>query len=93
MGSDLVHFLIVFDAAHGSLLELSQFDDADAAVEAYELVEGQYRDRHEVQVVLVASDSLDTVKNTHASLFETNASSTDQLRSLTEHVLESLADR
>jgi hypothetical protein len=91
--NDLLHFLIVFDAAHGSLIELRRFEDADAAVEAYALVEGEYRDRPEVQVVLVASDSLETVKHTHASLFDTAVSSSDQLRALTKQVLESTAGR
>lgn len=93
MVSDLLHFLIVFDAAHGSRIDLRQFEDADAAVEAYALVEGEYRDRPEVQVVLVAADSLETVKHTHASLFGTDASSSDQLRALTKQVLEGAAGR
>ena len=93
MANDLLHFLIVFDAAHSSLIELRRFEDADAAVEAYAVVEGQYRDRPEVQVVLVASDSLETVKHTHASLFGTAESGRDQLRALTKQVLESAAGR
>lgn len=88
MATDLLHFLILFDASRSALLDVRRFENADAAVEAYGLVESEYRDRPEVQVVLVASDSLESVKHTHANLFGTAASSNDQLRALTKQVLE-----
>ena len=44
-------------------------EDADAAMTAYRAAEIEYRDRPEMDIVLIGSDSLDTVKITHSTYF------------------------
>lgn len=44
--------------------------DADAALKAYAAAEAEYGDRKDVEVVLIGSDSLDTVRLTHANYFD-----------------------
>jgi hypothetical protein len=85
--------LIVFDADKGQTLDVREFDDASKAVEEYGRAEASFRDRPYIQVVLVAADSLDTVKYTHANLFACGESSTDQIRALAGHVLGTSSPR
>jgi hypothetical protein len=64
------HFLLIYDVKSSTLRDQREFDDAASATAAYELAERAHlRDDH-VQIVLVASDSLDTVKVTHGNFFE-----------------------
>lgn len=65
------HFLLIYDQEHGVLLdEPQEFESAAEASAAYEDAERRHESDHErVEVVLVASDSLDTVKRTHANFF------------------------
>jgi hypothetical protein len=71
MTERIKHFLIVFDHAAGELEELVEFgENGDAAVEAYSAKEKELRDRATVEIVLIGSDSLDTVKLTHANYFD-----------------------
>ena len=64
------HFLIVFDGARGRMKEaVRDFPRPAAALEAYQAAEERYDGEPEVQVVLIASDSLDTVKATHPNFF------------------------
>jgi hypothetical protein len=65
------HFLLVFDHAAGKLEELVEFgEDSDAAVAAYSEKEKELQGRDLVEIVLIGSDSLDTVKLTHANYFD-----------------------
>ena len=64
------HFLIVFDGATASMKEkIRVFSRPAAAVEAYAEAERRYADDAQVQVVLIASDSLETVKATHPNFW------------------------
>ena len=65
------HFLLIYDQTVGALLEEPQeFNSAVDATEAYEAAERRHEGNDDrVEVVLVASDSLDTVKRTHANFF------------------------
>jgi len=64
------HFLLVFDHDAGMLVETRDFGrDADRAVEAYTEKEREFADRPRVEVVLIGSDSLDTIRRTHANYF------------------------
>lgn len=68
------HFILVFDRRAGHLVH--QFDfgtEAQAAVRKYEGLEQQYRDCPHMDIVLVGSDSIDTVKVTHANYFDGSA--------------------
>lgn len=71
MAERIEHFLLVFDHGRGRLIETLRFGrDADAAVAAYAAKEAEYSDRKRIEVVLVGSDSLETVKLTHANYFD-----------------------
>lgn len=67
--SPLRHFLIVFDRRTGKQLRLQEFVDSAEALRAYELAEDSKGDDRMIDVVLVGSDSLDTVRVTHSSYF------------------------
>jgi hypothetical protein len=67
---DIHHFLVVYDVNIGEA-EVKQFDDYDAAVAAYEKLEEEARGRKDLDIVLLGADSLETVKKTHSSYFET----------------------
>lgn len=70
MTEHIQHFLLVFDHEVGHLIETIEFgQDADAAVAAYGSKEAEYAGRTRVEVVLVGSDSIETVKSTHANYF------------------------
>ncbi len=66
------HFLIVFDHQAGRLAEpVIEFgEDSQAAVVAYSAKEKELKDRDLVEIVLIGSDSLKTVKLTHANYFD-----------------------
>lgn len=67
----LKHFLLIFDHEQGRLLEDIRFnEDSDAAVAAYAQKELEYRDRDLIEIVLIGSDSLETVQLTHANYFD-----------------------
>jgi hypothetical protein len=60
----------VFDHSKGELIRTEVFEHVEPAMAAYEEVEGQYRRDALVEVVLIGSDSLETVKITHANYFD-----------------------
>ena len=67
------HFLIIFDGAKAAMRErVRSFADGRVAVQAYSEAERRYEDEPQVQVVLVASDSLTTVKATHPNFWSTD---------------------
>lgn len=69
----LKHFLLVFDHAAGQLLSHVEFGDVEAALRAYERAEASYDLSSNIEVVLVGSDSLETVRETHANYFDGTA--------------------
>jgi hypothetical protein len=65
------HFLLVFDHDKGRLVELQEFGtNSDAAVAAYGAKEKELRRQGWIEIVLIGSDSLETVKLTHANYFD-----------------------
>ena len=78
------HFILVYDRKLGQEVEQIHFGtDAKAAVTAYERLEARYRDVSSMDIVLVGSDSLDTIKVTHSTYFDDVESAFDQLLNLT----------
>jgi len=68
--SAIQHFLLVFDHATNTLVEHESFGtDSFAATKKYGEMERQYKDSHAIDIVLVGSDSIETVKVTHANYF------------------------
>jgi len=71
MGEAIQHFLLVFNRASGTLEDLQEFGvDSEAALAAYAAAEETYREADWMQIVLIGSDSIDTVRVTHANYFE-----------------------
>jgi hypothetical protein len=65
------HFLLVFDHEAGKLIHTEDFGtDQERAVKAYGDCEEKYRDVRTIEIVLIGSDSFETVKLTHANYFD-----------------------
>lgn len=65
------HFLLVFDHQVGKLVDMQEFGtESDRAVTAYAEREQEYKNQELVEIVLIGSDSLETVKLTHANYFD-----------------------
>jgi len=72
--SKIQHFILVFDRRAGHLVEQLSFGtQARKAVAKYEELEQSYRDDPHMDIVLVGSDSIDTVRVTHANYFDGSA--------------------
>lgn len=68
---EIRHFLVVYDVPTLKA-EVTQFeDDYEAAVAAYRELEKRYLDDDSHDVVLLGADSIETIKRTHSSYFET----------------------
>lgn len=65
------HFLLVFDHDKGELIEQIDFStDGERAVAVYAEKEREYQDRPKIEIVLIGSDSIETIKLTHANYFD-----------------------
>ncbi len=65
------HFLLVFDHAAGKLIEIEEFGtDSARAMEAYASRERDLSRDTRLEVVLIGSDSLETIRTTHANYFD-----------------------
>ena len=69
--ADIQHFLIVYDIPTGKAQVRDFGTDYDAAQAAYAELEGELRDRDDLDIVLLGADSLETIKRTHSSYFQT----------------------
>jgi hypothetical protein len=62
--------LLIFDHGRSELSRVQEFGtDSKAAVKAYEAAELEHRHNNLIDIVLVGSDSIETVKMTHANYF------------------------
>ena len=66
MTDAIQHFLLVFDGATATLLGTFG-SDTDAAVAASADTEQQYEADPRIEIVLIGSDSIETVRITHAT--------------------------
>jgi hypothetical protein len=67
----IIHFLLVFDHGRQALIEAPrEFNDAGEAAAAYEALERKHRGDSNLEIVLVGSDSLETIKQTHGNYFD-----------------------
>jgi predicted metal-dependent HD superfamily phosphohydrolase len=72
--SELSQFLIVFDHDRGALYQdVTVFADPAEALSAYDAAERHFAELEHIEVVLIGSDSLDTVRRTHANYFDGTA--------------------
>ncbi len=72
--ADIKHFLIVYDIPSSRADVRPYGTDYDGALEAYEQAEQDARDHPNLEVVLLGADSLETIKRTHSSYFQTHES-------------------
>lgn len=69
--TEIKHFLLVFDHGAGKLVDEIDFGtDSEAAIAAYAACEEKHRGRDMIEIVLIGSDSLDTIRVTHANYFD-----------------------
>jgi len=67
----LHHFLLVFDHAQGKLISHENFErDSERAVAAYADKEIELKGQDSIEIVLIGSDSFDTIRITHANYFD-----------------------
>jgi len=72
--AELSQFLIVFDHNRGALhQDVTVFADPVEALGAYDAAERHFAGQAHIEVVLIGSDSLDTVRRTHANDFDGTA--------------------
>ncbi len=64
-----VHMLLVYSLQAQELIEVHEFSDADEAMARYALAEREHLEDPSVEIVLVAADSPETIRQTHASYF------------------------
>lgn len=70
MSPKLVHFLIAFDHQENRVVEITDFQDPAKASEKYVEWEHRFEDDSNVEVVLIGSDSIETIRRTHPNYFE-----------------------
>lgn len=77
------HFLLIFDHKQARLLDVAEFgSNSELASLKYREAELSYQDERDIDIVLVGSDSLETVKLTHANYFNGTASVSKYLAGL-----------
>lgn len=65
------HFLLVFDHEQGHLVEEKHFgDDGARALSCYAQLEQEHQGDRLIEIVLIGSDSIETVKLTHANYYD-----------------------
>jgi hypothetical protein len=70
---ELQHYLVIYDIPAGKARVREFGGDYEAALAAYSEVEREYEHRPDVDIVLLGADSLEVIKRTHSSYFETQA--------------------
>lgn len=75
MNEPIRHFLLVYDHDQGKLVGTQEFESSDEAVQAYAAKEKEIGEMDSrMEIVLIGSDSIETVKLTHANYFDGSVS-------------------
>jgi hypothetical protein len=64
------YFLLVYDRAHRHLQTVQTFTDKDDASSAYTAVERAVQGNTNLEIVLIGSDSIETIMQTHGQYFD-----------------------
>lgn len=82
--SAIQHFILVFDHRKGHLIcdPITFGTDSKSALARYTELEHEHRDDSNMDIVLIGSDSLETVKVTHANYFDGTAAISKYLNGL-----------
>lgn len=69
--SRILHFLFIYDRLADRTIERIDFGtDSEKALDAYSAAEKEHRTRPYIDIVLVGSDSIESVKMTHSNYFD-----------------------
>ena len=77
-----VHVLLVYDLVAGRLVSQEEFSDGTKALARYVEMERNHLRDPKVEIVLVGADSLDTIRQTHASYFSEKMTLEETAKSL-----------
>ena len=80
--SDLIHFLLVFNRSTSQLLSQELFDAEEDAIAAYSKEERKYYGDENIEVVLLATDSIETLAITHGHYFSGKVKSAEYAKLL-----------
>jgi hypothetical protein len=70
-----VHFLLVYSYDEQTLVRQDEFTDPREATAAYSKAEREFSGQTNFEIVLVGSDSIETVMKTHGHYFRSETSS------------------
>lgn len=73
------HFLVIYDIAAGEAAVEPFAGDYERALAAYEAAEREHRQDRNIEVVLLGSDSRETLERTHSSYFRLKDRHLDQV--------------
>ena len=73
-----IRLLMVYSLADQKLIQSEPFDNASDAMTAYVEAEREHYKTDDIEIVLVAADSIETIRTTHSSYF-TGDVTVDQL--------------
>jgi hypothetical protein len=65
----MLFLLILFAIGAGRAADITAFRESDVAAKAFSEAERQHRDRPDLKVVLLAAESVDSIKKTHPHYF------------------------
>lgn len=77
----LLHFLLVYDFKAQRLIAQERFNDGEEAARAYADREREFKDRQDLEIVLVGADSIETIRQTHAHYFDSAGAGSPYLAS------------
>lgn len=66
----MFHFLLVYDHQQEKLLREEMYRDAKEAADAYSQTERDLHGNDDLEIVLVGSDSINTIHRTHGHYFK-----------------------
>lgn len=71
LDSTIKHFLFIYDRKQDRSISVDEFgEDVDEAVIAYRAAEILYANEPWIDIVLIGSNSLQTIRKTHSTYFE-----------------------
>ncbi len=69
MPAPTVHFLLVYSHEQRKLIEQHEFSDSSRATAAYAAAEKKHVTESDYEIVLIGSDSIQTIMQTHGHYF------------------------
>lgn len=69
MPAPTVHFLLVYSHSQQKLISTNTYSDSTRATAAYTAAEKLHHDEVDYEIVLIGSDSIETVMRTHGHYF------------------------